>query len=134
MLHTVHMDGAATYNLPFPFTNKTVTRTMPTPGLVNIRCNGGHEWMNAEMMVVPHPYYAVTDESGRLELTDVPPGQYEIVAWPEGWQPVREEGAFDVLTERRIRRPVFSEPKTWEKRVTVDPDQPAVINFVLGDR
>lgn len=69
VLHTVHMDGAATYNLPFPFTNKTVTRTMPTPGLVNIRCNGGHAWMNAEMMVVPHPYYTVTDKSGRFELT-----------------------------------------------------------------
>src|ERR1700751_3371760 len=27
-LHTVHMDGAATYNLPFPFTNQVVSRTM----------------------------------------------------------------------------------------------------------
>ncbi|MFZ0283679.1 MAG: hypothetical protein WAL32_00480, partial [Terriglobales bacterium] len=50
-LHTVHMDGAATYNLPFPFTNQIVTRTMPTPGLVNVRCNGGHSWMNAEILV-----------------------------------------------------------------------------------
>ena len=39
--------------------------------------------MNAEILVVPHPYYAVTDESGRFELPDVPPGQYEIVAWHE---------------------------------------------------
>ncbi len=134
VLHTVHMDGAATYNLPFPFTNKTVARTMPTTGLVNVRCNGGHAWMNAEIMVVPHPYYAVTDESGRFELTDVPPGQYEIVAWHEGWKVLREEAAFDVLSGRRIRRPVFSEPKTWEKRVAVDPDETAVINFVLGDK
>jgi len=29
--------------------------------------------MNAEMLVVPHPYYTVTDESGRFQLTDVPP-------------------------------------------------------------
>src|SRR6266436_1367321 len=42
VLHTVHMDGAASYNLPFRFTDRTVTRTMPTAGLVNIRCNGGH--------------------------------------------------------------------------------------------
>src|ERR1700675_1107928 len=47
VLHTVHMDGAATYNLPFPFTDRTVTRNMPTAGLVNVRCNGGHSWMNA---------------------------------------------------------------------------------------
>ena len=27
-LHTIHMDGAATYNLPFPFTNRPIARTM----------------------------------------------------------------------------------------------------------
>ena len=67
-LHTVHMEGAATYNLPFPFADRVTTRTMPTPGLVHLRCNGGHVWMNAEMMVVTHPYYAVTDESGNFRI------------------------------------------------------------------
>ena len=133
-LHTVHMDGAATYNLPFPFTNQVVSRTMPTAGLANVRCNGGHAWMNAEILVVPHPYYTVTDESGRFELTDVPPGEYEIVAWHEGWKLVRLEAAFDVLTERRIQRPVFSEPRTWEKSVTTDKTETTVVNFVLADK
>ena len=134
VLHTVHMDGAATYNLPFPFTDRPVTRTMPTAGLVNVRCNGGHAWMNAELMVVPHPYYTVTDENGKFELTDVPPGQYQIVAWHEGWKLAREEAAFDVLTQRKVRRPIFSDPKTWEKKVTVNPNENAVVNFVLGDK
>jgi hypothetical protein len=134
VLHTVHMDGAATYNLPFPFTNRPVTRTMPAAGLVNVRCNGGHAWMNAEIMVVSHPYYSVTDESGKFELTDVPPGQYQIVAWHEGWKLEREEAAFDVLTERKIRRPVFSDPKALEKQVMVKPDETAVINFVLSEK
>lgn len=132
VLHTVHMDGAASYNLPFPFTDRTVTRNMPAAGLVNVRCNGGHAWMNAEVLVVPHPYYAVTDENGRFELTDVPPGQYQIVAWHEGWKLEREEAAFDVLTEHKVRRPIFSDPKTWEKPVTVAPDETAIINFVIG--
>src|SRR5262249_34931110 len=79
VLHTVHMDGSATYNLPFPFPNQIVSRDMNTPGLVNLKCNGGHTWMNAEMLVVSHPYYAVTDESGSFQLTNVPPGQYQIV-------------------------------------------------------
>ena len=133
-LHTVHMDGAATYNLPFPFINQVVSRTMPSAGLANVRCNGGHAWMNAEILVVPHPYYAVTDESGRFELTGVPPGEYEIVAWHEGWKVVRQEAVFDVLTGRRIRRPVFSDPKTWEKQVMVSPDESTVITFVIGDK
>jgi len=63
---------AATFNLPFPFPNQIIPRTCRRPGLVNLHCNGGHVWMNAEMMVAPHPYYAVTDESGRFEFTGRP--------------------------------------------------------------
>jgi hypothetical protein len=133
-LHTIHMDGAASYNLPFPFTNQINSRTMGTAGLVNLRCNGGHVWMNAEMMVVPHPYYAVTDESGRFEFTNVPPGTYQIVAWHEGWGLAGKEQAYDVLTERTVQRPVFTEPKTWEKSVTVNTNQPSSVNFVIGNK
>ncbi|HEV2731108.1 MAG TPA: carboxypeptidase-like regulatory domain-containing protein [Terriglobales bacterium] len=133
-LHTVHMTGAATYNLPFPFPNQVITRPMQSAGLADLRCNGGHVWMNAELMVVPHPYYVVTDESGRFELDNVPPGSYEIVAWHEGWGVVRHEAAFDVLTERRIQRPVFTEPKTWEKHVTVNADEKAVVNFAISEK
>jgi len=133
-LHTVHMDGAATFNLPFPFTNQVTSRSMSTPGLVNLRCNGGHVWMNAEMMVVPHPYYAVTDESGRFEFTSVPPGTYQIVAWHEGWGLLGKEQAYDVLTEHAVERPVFSEPKTWEKSVTVNANGPSAVNFVIGNK
>jgi len=77
------MEGAATFNLPFPFPNQVISRTMSSPGLVHLPCNGGHAWMNAEMMV--HPYYSVTDESGKFAFTDGPPGTYQIVAWHEGW-------------------------------------------------
>ncbi|HVI08429.1 MAG TPA: carboxypeptidase-like regulatory domain-containing protein [Candidatus Binatia bacterium] len=133
-LHTIHMDGAATYNLPFPFPNQINSRNMPTPGLVNLRCNGGHVWMNAEMMVVNHPYYAVTDESGRFQFTGVPAGTYEIVAWHEGWTLTGKEQAYDVLTEHAVQRPIFSAPRTWEKSVTVNANQPSTINFVLGSK
>lgn len=133
-LHTIHMDGAATFNLPFPFVSQVTSRTMSTPGLVHLRCNGGHVWMNAEMMVVPHPYYAVTDESGRFEFTDVPPGNYQIVAWHEGWGLAGKQQAYDVLTERSVQRPVFTEPKTWEKPVTVNANQPSVVNFVISSK
>ena len=115
VLHTVHMDGAAGFNLPFPFEDKVISRTMESPGLVNLRCNGGHVWMNAEMFIAPHPYYTVTDESGRFKLENVPPGTYELVAWHEGWNVIRQANAFDVLTESRVQRPIFSDPKTWEK-------------------
>jgi hypothetical protein len=133
-LHTIHMDGAASFNLPFPFPNQPVSRTMSTPGLINLHCNGGHVWMNAEMMVVSHPYYAVTDESGRFEFTSVPPGTYQIVAWHEGWGLAGKEQAYDVLTEHTVQRPIFTEPKTWEKPVTVTTNQSSTVNFVIGNK
>ena len=124
-LHTIHMDGAASYNLPFPFTNQISARTMSTPGLVNLRCNGGHVWMNAEMMVVPHPYYAVTDESGRFEFTDVPPGTYQIVAWHEGWGLAGKEQAYDVLTERTCSAPSSPNRRPGRNRSPYTPISPA---------
>jgi hypothetical protein len=133
-LHTIHMDGAASFNLPFPFQNQVTSRTMSTPGLVNLRCNGGHVWMNAEMMVVPHPYYAVTDESGRFEFASVPPGTYQIVAWHEGWGLAGKEQAYDVLTEHTVQRPIFTEAKTWEKPVTVKANEPSTVNFAIGNK
>jgi hypothetical protein len=133
-LHTIHMDGAATFNLPFPFPDRVNSRAMPTAGLVNLRCNGGHVWMNAEMFVVSHPYYAVTDESGRFKFTDVPPGTYQIVAWHEGWTLAGKEQSYDVLTERSVQRPVFSQPKTWEKSVTVGGNGSTSVDFVLSNK
>src|SRR6202051_4530319 len=131
-LHTIHMDGAATYNLPFPFQNQTVSRDMNTPGLVNLKCNGGPVWMNAEMFVAPHPYYAVTDENGAFQLTNVPPGEYTVVAWHEGWQVLGRQATFDVLTEKKVERPVFSDPRTWEKQASVSGNGTAVVNFVIS--
>jgi hypothetical protein len=134
VLHTVHMDGAASFNVPFPFPDRVITRNMNTPGLVNLRCNGGHVWMNAEMMVVSHPYYAVTDVNGRFELTDVPPGDYEVVAWHEGWHVLGRENALDVFSQKTILRAVFSEPRTWEQSVTVNPGQTTVTSFVISQK
>ena len=133
-LHTIHMDGAASFNLPFPFTDRVTSRTMSTPGLVHLRCNGGHVWMNAEMMVVSHPYYAVTDESGRFEFTDVPSGTYQIVAWHEGWQVLSEAKVLDVGAQVEVRRPMYSSPVTWTKKVSVKPDEPTVVDFTLSEK
>ena len=134
VLHTVHSDGAASFNLAFPFTDHVTTQSVNTAGLINLKCNGGHAWMNAEVMVVSHPYYAVTGEDGKFELTDVPAGDYQIVAWHEGWSVLGRENALDVFSQKQVQRAVFSEPKTWEQKVTVRPGAGANVKFVISQK
>lgn len=134
VLHTVHSDGVASFNLAFPFTDHVTTQSVSTAGLINLKCNGGHSWMNAEVMVVSHPYYAVTGEDGKFELTDVPPGEYQVVAWHEGWSVLGKENALDVFSQKHVQRAVFSEPKTWEQTVTVRPAAATNIKFVISQK
>ena len=86
------------------------------------------------MMVVPHPYYAVTDANGNFELTQIPPGEYELVAWHEGWKVVGENELYDVMTQARVKRPVFSAPVTLTRHVTVSVHGTVEVTFDLNDR
>jgi plastocyanin len=51
-------------------------------GAVKVGCNI-HDSMSGVILVVPTPYFAMTDESGAFTLHDLPAGTYEIVAWQE---------------------------------------------------
>jgi hypothetical protein len=132
LLHTVQMSGSSDYNLPFTTAGQEIARPMTREGTASLRCNV-HVWMNGEMVVARHPYYAVTDPGGNFELTQVPPGDYEIVAWHEGWKVVGESPLYDIVTQVRVKRPVFSDPIIWSKPVTVLPHQATEIDFTLAE-
>lgn len=133
ILHNIHMVGAALYNLPFPIKDMVITRPMRKSGVVDIKCDAGHVWMNAEILVVTNPYYSVTDEHGHFELTNVPPGQYVLTAWHEGWTIAREEVVMDVDAHQEVRRPIFADPRTWNAKVTVSPKGTAKVDFTLSE-
>ncbi len=134
VLHTVQMSGAATNNVPFPFQGVAIPVTLPHSGVVELKCNAGHVWMNATLFVVRNPYYAVTDEHGFFKLTDVPPGEYELVAWHEGWQIASEAKTLDVAAQTEIKRPIYSSPSTWVKKVDVKPGGTEEVNFAIGEK
>ncbi len=42
---------------------------------------GFHAYMESWAMAVNNPYYAVTTETGRYRLENIPPGTYQLVVW-----------------------------------------------------
>ena len=49
-----------------------------------LRVTGGNgEEMSAYLAVLPHPWAALTDESGRFALSGVPAGSYKLYVWHE---------------------------------------------------
>lgn len=83
--HMLRARGAAYFTLPFPDADRPLRRRFDAPGLVELSSGAGYYWAAADLFVVDHPYYAVTDREGRFELPQVPPGQYELVCRVRNW-------------------------------------------------
>lgn len=49
-------------------------------GVVKVGCNI-HDWMSGIILVLPTPYYTMTDEDGQFTLSGLPPGAYTLAAW-----------------------------------------------------
>jgi hypothetical protein len=52
---------------------------------------GFHAYMISWGLAVENPYYAVTGQDGTFSLTDVPPGEYVLVAWHPETGPMLEQ-------------------------------------------
>jgi plastocyanin len=59
------------------------TQTFTRPGATPLFCNI-HAHMNAWIVAVDTPYFAVADASGRFTIRNVPPGSYAVEVWHEG--------------------------------------------------
>ena len=58
-------------------------------GAASLLCNV-HPEMSGYVVVVPTPYFAVTDKDGNYTIKDVPPGHYTILTWSEEGKPTTQ--------------------------------------------
>ena len=74
-----HNMGTWPQGISKPFTFNDV-------GDVPLLCNV-HPEMSGYIVVVPTPYFALTDKEGSFTIKNVPPGQYTIKTWSEEAKP-----------------------------------------------
>ncbi len=58
-------------------------------GAAPLLCNV-HPEMSGYIVVVPTPYFAVTDAQGAFVIKDVPAGKYTVKTWSEAGKPVEQ--------------------------------------------
>jgi plastocyanin len=83
-LHNVH--GVSTkrdsFNVGQPMRSMIYTAHPRDPGILELKCEV-HPWMTAVVVVVNHPFFAVTGADGAFSLPSVPTGIYDLRAWHE---------------------------------------------------
>ena len=76
------------------------------PAVVPLLCNV-HPEMSGYIIVVPTPYFAVTDPEGSFEIKNVPAGKYTLKTWSEDGKPTTqtvEVGAGAATVELTVSR------------------------------
>lgn len=123
LLHNMHAvaDGSVVFNLALPIQGQTIKRRVRKTGMLTVTCDS-HLHMRAHLLVLGHPYFAITDENGAFAIADVPPGKYKLTVWHESWKIV----AYD-----KDKRPLYDQPILQTREVEVLPKGTVRVNFEL---
>ena len=117
VLHNPHFFSdkqASLFNLAMPTADRELTTKLLRARGVGLRLQCDvHVHMNAWAAAFDHPYFTVTDEQGRFEISGVPSGSYTLVAWHSGYNIVKFASF----------RPVYDEPHVVRHTVTITPKE-----------
>ena len=80
-IHSVHLKCAVNPEMNFSMMDKGEHDPIifKAPEFFQIRCDV-HPWMDAEVGVFDHPYFAVTGDDGSFTINNIPPGTYTLAA------------------------------------------------------
>lgn len=85
VFHNVHayQNGATKFNIALPVKGTKSRQKLDGPGRVVIKCDAGHTWMEAHVVVFEHAWFAVTGADGTFKIDGVPPGTHKVRVWHE---------------------------------------------------
>ena len=101
--HGFYEDGSTAFNIAVPIMGMEVSQKLTQEGIIKLRCDAGHAWMSAYVVVTAEPFYALTDADGNFTIEGIPPGDYEVEVWHEWLGKHREpvsvtEGGIESIT------------------------------------
>jgi len=84
ILHNIHsyLNNETEFNIAQPVQNQLNTHTFKTAGFVYTECDV-HSWMQAHIVAVDNPYFAITNNMGSFMIDGVPAGTYTARIWHE---------------------------------------------------
>jgi hypothetical protein len=125
---TVQARGSAFFTLTLPHADRIRSRTLASPGLVELASAAGHFWMRGHLFVDHHPYYTCSDAHGRFSLELVPAGEYDVVAWHPNWRITREERNPDSF---RIQKVAFASPLVTVAKARIETGKRITVELPL---
>jgi plastocyanin len=123
ILHNVHaLRGDSTvWDFALPSEGSSQTVSVDEPGIVRL-LSDVHSFMQGWVHAFGHPYFAVSDAEGRFRIGSVPPGQYVVRVWHEGWRVVGTEAG----------RPKYSSAILLSRTLSVSERQETTVDFELS--
>lgn len=106
--HNVFTPDGDKYNLGTWAMGESKTHVFSKSGVYRQLCNV-HPEMEAFIIVLDNPFFAVTDEQGRFKLQGVPAGSYTLKTWSEklavGTAPITVEAGQEAAPKIALARP-----------------------------
>lgn len=123
VMHNVHgrIGDRTVFDFAQPERGASARRAVDEPGIVRVVCDV-HAWTEGWIHTFEHPYFTVSDADGRYRLSDIPPGQYVLRVWHEGWRVVGSASG----------RPRYSSPVILTRTVSVSAQQETALDFELS--
>ncbi|MBL8819127.1 MAG: hypothetical protein JNL58_24065 [Planctomyces sp.] len=93
--------------------NQPSKKSFPKAELMPVRVDCSiHSWMKAWILILDHPYAAITNEHGEFSIKQIPPGKWKFRFWHERPQWIKQLKASGVATPL--------EKGAWEITITAD--------------
>lgn len=125
ILHNTHgfLGKPTIFNVALPNKEQVVdiTRRLTKTGPVRVLCDA-HPHMMSWLYVHDSPYVTTTDDRGAYRIDGIPPGTYKVTMWHQGF---RQKGS------DKDGRPLFDDPVTVTRDLTIAPKAAATLDFEL---